>query len=754
MQYDYKLANRRFVIYALFVIVIVLYMVRLFNLQVTDDKYKALANDNAFLTQTVYPSRGLIYDREHRELVFNQPAYDLLVTMRNVKNLDTLDFCNTLGITREVFDNRMAEIRDRRRNPGFNNYTQQVFTTQLTDEVLARMQEALYRFEGFDMRLRTVRQYKYPIAPLIVGSVREVNPKEMKADPYYQRGDYVGDFGVEKSYENYLRGEKGRAVLLRDVHGRIIGHVDDGEQDVAPVAGHDLTLTIDAELQQYAESLMVNKIGALVAIEPSTGEVLALVSSPGFDPRMLTGHSRASNYSTLGANPYKPLYNRAISASYPPGSTFKPTQGLIGLQEGVISQWTSLPCNGGFVFGNFRMGCHDGTTSWTLAPAIATSCNGYFGWCLYRVLTNQRKYPKRTTLEAFEMWKDYMVSMGYGYRLGIDLPSESRGFIPNPRYYSRNFGTESWSPVSVISISIGQGEILATPLQIANLAATIANRGYYFVPHIVKEISGIEQIPDTFLQPHRTMVEPKHYDVVVEGMRQAVTRGTVHSSGNLAPEGIELCGKTGTAQNPHGRDHSVFMGFAPRISPRIAVCCYVENAGFGATFGVPIGTLVIEKYLNDTISERRKPLEQSMMEQSTLQWADAYTQLPAANAPKPAVKIPNPGRVIHQMQPLQPIMQSLPIDGEQLMPKPSAQPVSPLHPAPESHSDVSDQKPTLKPQPASPKKQMTAEPLVPTVQPIKPIRTLQPTQPLEPTLPTRPNEPQSSVQTQNKENKQ
>lgn len=620
MQHNYNLVNRRLVIGGLVIVVIGLYIIRLFNLQVMDERYKEKANDNAFLTQTIYPSRGIIYDRKHRELVYNRPAYDLLVTVRNMKGLDTLDFCRTLGISVDEFESRMANIRDRRRNPGYSSYTQQLFYAQLTDSIFARIQESLYRYPGFDLRPRTIRQYKYSIAPLVLGSVREVNAKEMKADSYYKPGDLMGDFGVEKSYEKYLRGEKGRAILLRDAHGRILGRYEDGEFDQPAIPGHDLMLTIDADLQQYAESLMVNKVGALVAIEPATGEVLALVSSPSFDPKLLVGHARAANYSALNNNPYKLFFSRAIQASYPPGSTFKPTQGLIGLEEGAITQYTSLNCSGGFVFGNFRMGCHDGEASWTLAPAIATSCNGYFGWCLYRILTNTRKYPKRTTLEAFEQWKNYMVSMGYGYRLGIDLPEESRGFIPNPKYYSRNFGTENWSPVSVISIAIGQGEILATPLQIANLAATIANRGYYYIPHVVKAISGLEQIPDTFLQAHRTMVSPKHYDVVVEGMRLAAVAGTVRSMGNLSPEGIELCGKTGTAQNPHGRDHSVFMGFAPRVSPRIAVCCYVENAGFGASFGVPIGSLVIEKYLNDTISARRKPLEQEMMNASTLQW--------------------------------------------------------------------------------------------------------------------------------------
>lgn len=621
MQHDYKLGNRRLVIGALVVIVILLYISRLFVLQVVEDKYRIMANDNAFLTQTIYPSRGIIYDREGRELVYNQPAYDLLVTMRNIKDLDTIDFCNTLGITREVFDRRMTEIRDRGRNPGYSSYTQQVFSNQLTGEVFARMQEALYRFPGFELRSRTIRQYKYHIAPLILGSIREVNPKEMNADPYYMRGDLVGDFGVEKSYEKYLRGEKGKTILLRDAHGRIQGNYENGKLDVDPVAGHDLRLTIDAELQQYAESLMKDKIGGLVAIEPSTGEILAMVSMPSFDPALLVGHERAKNYKMLANNPYKILYDRALSATYPPGSTFKPTQGLIGLEEGAITPNTYLHCAGGFRYGNFKMGCHDGTTSWTLVPAIATSCNGYFGWCLYEILNN-KKY--KSVPGAFDTWKDYMVSMGYGYRLGIDIPGESRGFIPNRKYYSRNFGTENWNAINIISISIGQGEILATPLQIANLSATIANRGYYYIPHVVKEISDIEQIPDTFLHPHYTMVKKENYEYVVEGMRQAAIMGTVRFSGNMDPEGIELCGKTGTAQNPHGRDHSVFMGFAPKDNPKIAVCCFVENAGFGATFGVPIGTLVIEKYLNDSISARRKQLEEKMLNTSTMQYMDSY----------------------------------------------------------------------------------------------------------------------------------
>ncbi|MBQ0057632.1 MAG: penicillin-binding protein 2 [Bacteroidales bacterium] len=623
MQHDFKLERRKYVIGALVVVIILIYIVRLFSLQVLEDKYKDMARDNAFYNRTIYPARGIIYDRQGRELVYNQPAHDLMVTMRSVKNLDTLAFCQMMGMTRERFNQRMTEIKDRSRNPGYSSYTPQTFATQILGDEYARISESLHRFDGFDTSKRTIRQYKYAIAPHILGNIREVSPKELKADKdnYYRRGDFVGDMGVEKTYEKFLRGKKGKELLLRDAHGRIKGHYENGKYDVAPVPGNDITLTIDAELQAYAESLMGNKIGALVAIEPKTGEILAMVSSPTFDPRLLVGNQRGKNYNALVANPYRPLYDRAVSASYPPGSTFKPTQGLIGLQDGAITPNTVLNCNHGFRFGNFKMGCHDGVASWTIVPAIATSCNGYFGWCLVKILEN-KKYA--TVQDAFEQWKNYMVSMGYGYKLGVDIPGETRGFIPNRAYYSKAFRTDKWKPINIISISIGQGEILATPLQIANLAATIANRGYYYIPHVIKHIAGYEQIPDTFLQPHRTMVDSVNYEWVVQGMRQAAVNGTVWRAGNMDAEGIELCGKTGTAQNPHGKDHSVFMGFAPMDDPKIAVCCFVENGGFGAVYGVPIGTLVIEKYINGEISDRRKWQEQNMLNASTMQNMGAY----------------------------------------------------------------------------------------------------------------------------------
>lgn len=614
MQHNFELEKRRFVIGGLFLAILLIYLVRLFLLQVVEEKYKVMANDNAFLTRTMYPARGQIFDRNGKLLVTNEPAYDLVVTMRSVKDLDTLDFCKTLSITREIFDQRMKEIKDRSKNPGYSSYTQQTFATQLSGQDYGALQTRLYKYAGFEIRPRTIRQYKVSIAPHILGNIREVNLKDMQKDSYYQRGDYTGDLGVEKSYESYLRGVKGKQILLRDAHGRIKGHFEDGKYDSSPVPGRDLTLSIDADLQAYAESLMVNKIGAVVAIQPSTGEILCMVSSPTFDPSLLVGRQRGKNYKALTANPYKPLFDRAVSASYPPGSTFKPTQGLIGLQDGAITPQTLLHCNGGFRMGNFRMGCHDGVASWTIVPAIATSCNGYFGWCLVNILNN-KKY--KNIQESFTAWKDYMVSMGYGYKLGVDIPGETRGFIPNAAYYNKGFRTDKWKPINVISISIGQGEILATPLQIANLAATIANRGHYYVPHVIHAIQDTI-VPDTFRIQQKTLIEPRWYDWIVEGMRAAAVSGTVRRTGNMDPEGIILCGKTGTAQNPHGTDHSVFMGFAPQENPEIAICCYVENGGFGATYGVPIGTLVIEKYLNGKISDRRKYLEESMLNSSTM----------------------------------------------------------------------------------------------------------------------------------------
>ena len=594
MNNNYRYENRKFVIVGIVLAIVLVYIVRLFSLQILNDEYKEYADSNAFLDKTVYPSRGVMYDRTGKLLVSNQPAYDVMVCMRKVKDLDTLAFCQSLGITREFFDKRMADVKNRRLNPGYSSYTDQLFLSQLTAEDFAMFQEQLYKFNGFSIQRRAIRQYNYPVAGHLFGDLGEVSKKHIAADPYYVQGDFIGTQGIESYYEKQLRGEKGKEVLLRDAYGRVQGRYLDGAKDVAPIPGKNLTLSIDIELQALAERLLQNKIGSVVAIEPSTGEVLCLASSPSFNPQMLTGRQRGENHRLLSLDKQKPLLNRAIQGTYPPGSTFKTSQALTYLQEGIITPETSFPCSMGFRFKGLHVGCHAHSSPTALIPGLATSCNSYFCWGLYRMIGSGQYGSSQ---EALTRWKDHMVSMGFGYRLGIDLPGEARGFIPNSGFYDKWYGTR-WNGLTIISISIGQGEVTLTPLQIANLGATIANRGYYIAPHVVKGIQD-EEIDSLYTTPKYTMVDKKHYETVVLGMREAVLNGTCRAA-NL-PD-IEVCGKTGTAQN-RGKDHSAFMGFAPMNDPKIAVAVYVENGGFGAVYGVPIGALIMEKYLTGTLRE-------------------------------------------------------------------------------------------------------------------------------------------------------
>lgn len=609
MRKDYKLEKRKYVIGGFIIVIFIIYVIRLAGLQLGDDKYKMYADNNAFLNKVVYPSRGLIYDRNGELIVYNQPAYDVMMIPRDVENFDTLDFCNTLDITVEQLRKRFYDMRH---TPGYSSYTPQRLITHLSAQDYGKLQEKLYRYPGLFIQKRILRQYNHSTAANVLGNIREVSPKDIERDPYYQRGDYIGDLGVEKSYDEYLRGVKGVEILLRDALGRIQGRYLNGAHDVAPVSGKNLKLSIDLELQQYAESLMVNKIGAVVAIEPKTGEILALVSSPTYDPTLLVGRQRGESYRNLLNDKYKPLFDRALMAAYPPGSTFKPSQGLILLEEGIINLSTTYPCYKGFISGGLRVGCHAHGSPLNLKPALQTSCNAFFCWGFKAMIDRRSKYG--TSAEAFEVWKNHLVSLGYGYRLGVDLPGESRGFIPNAKFYNKIYGEGRWSANTIISVAIGQGEILATPLQIANLCATIANRGWFITPHVVKEIQDTV-IAEEYRTPRYPTIDAKYFDDVAEGMRMAVTGGTCRMA-NLP--GIEVCGKTGTAQNPHGRDHSAFIGFAPYHDPKIAVCVYVENAGFGATYGVPIGSLVIEKYLNDSISPSRKYIEQNMLNANTI----------------------------------------------------------------------------------------------------------------------------------------
>lgn len=609
MRKDYNLSKRKYVIGGFLCTVVLIYILRLFNLQVTDDHYKANAESNAFLRRIIYPARGLMYDRNGELVVFNQPAYDVMIIPKDVGQFDTTALCQVLAITPEMLAEKWAEMKNPRKNPGYSAYTPQKLIAHLSQADYGRLQEKLYMFPGFFIQKRTVREYSSPTAANVLGNIREVSAKDVAADEYYRPGDYTGDLGIEKSYEKALRGVKGVEILMKDAYGRIKGKYEEGKHDVAPIAGHNLTLSIDIELQKYGEALMQNKIGAIVAIEPKTGEILALVTAPSYDPTLLVGKQRGKNYAALVRDPYKPLYDRALQAAYPPGSTFKPTQGLIFLQEGTINTSTMYPCYHGYI-NRIRVGCHGHGSPIALKPALQTSCNAYFCWGLKNFI------DKRGTKPAgqLEKWKDYMVEMGYGYRLGVDLPSESRGFIPNPEYYNKSYRGVNWSANSIISIAIGQGEVLATPLQIANLCATIANRGHFFTPHVVKAISD-SVIDPKYNERRAPEINREYYDVVAEGMRMAVLGGTCRSA---ALPGIEVAGKTGTAQNPHGKDHSAFMGFAPYKDPKIAICVYVENAGFGATYGVPIGSLMMEKYLTGTISPGRKGIEERMLNSNTI----------------------------------------------------------------------------------------------------------------------------------------
>ena len=591
----YNLENRRFVIGGVALAIVLVYIIRLFTIQLLSDDFKKNADSNAFLKKIDYPSRGAIYDRNGKLMVYNQPSYDIMVVMNEAKgHIDTLELCNALGISKVYFVKRMDDIKDRSKNPGYSRFTEQLFMTQLSDREFSVFREKMFRFPGFYVQKRSIRQYTYPYAAHVLGDIGEVSVSDIEEDNYYQPGDYIGKLGVEKYYEKELRGEKGVQIMLRDAHGRIQGSYHNGKFDRRPVAGRDLTLSIDVKLQALGERMLQGKIGSIVAIEPATGEVLAMVSSPTYDPRNLVGRQRSKAHAALSRNVWKPLLNRSIMGQYPPGSTFKTTQALTYQTEGIITPNTMFPCHHGFSYRGLHVGWHGHASPLNLIEAISTSCNGYFCWGLYYMLGNRRKYGN--VQKAMDRWRDYMVSMGFGYKLGIDLPGEKRGLIPNASFYDRAYH-KSWNGLTVISIAIGQGEVNLTPLQIANLGATIANRGYFYTPHVVRKVQGLP-LDTAFTHRHRTMASVRAYSAVVAGMRSSALKGTCKALGHLP---FTVCGKTGTAQN-RGQDHSVFMGFAPMDNPKIAIAVYVENGGFGADFAVPIAGVLFEQYMTGKLS--------------------------------------------------------------------------------------------------------------------------------------------------------
>ena len=592
---SYNLENRRFVIGGVALAIVLVYIIRLLTIQLLSDDFKKNADSNAFLKKIDYPSRGAIYDRNGKLMVYNQPSYDIMVVMNEAKgHIDTLELCNALGISKVYFVKRMDDIKDRSKNPGYSRFTEQLFMTQLSDREFSVFREKMFRFPGFYVQKRSIRQYTYPYAAHVLGDIGEVSVSDIEEDNYYQPGDYIGKLGVEKYYEKELRGEKGVQIMLRDAHGRIQGSYHNGKFDRRPVAGRDLTLSIDVKLQALGERMLQGKIGSIVAIEPATGEVLAMVSSPTYDPRNLVGRQRSKAHAALSRNVWKPLLNRSIMGQYPPGSTFKTTQALTYQTEGIITPNTMFPCHHGFSYRGLHVGCHGHASPLNLIEAISTSCNGYFCWGLYYMLGNRRKYGN--VQKAMDRWRDYMVSMGFGYKLGIDLPGEKRGLIPNASFYDRAYH-KSWNGLTVISIAIGQGEVNLTPLQIANLGATIANRGYFYTPHVVRKVQGLP-LDTAFTHRHRTMASVRSYSAVVAGMRSSALKGTCKALGHLP---FTVCGKTGTAQN-RGQDHSVFMGFAPMDNPKIAIAVYVENGGFGADFAVPIAGVLFEQYMTGKLS--------------------------------------------------------------------------------------------------------------------------------------------------------
>ncbi len=582
-------------------------IVRLFVIQIIDDRYKIDSSNNSMVYSTIYPTRGIIHDRSDRILVGNKVVYDLLVTPREVTAFDTLAFCKVLELDTLFVREKMAEYRKFRTRIGWQTLT---FLKQIPPERYMKFAEVEFKFPGFRGQARSVREYPYNAGGNLLGYVSEVDANFLKKHPdEYRSGDYAGKTGIEAAMEKEFRGEKGYNIYLRNSSNRIESRFRDGEMDREAVPGKDITTTIDAELQHYGQMLMDKKVGSLVAIEPSTGEILTMVSSPGIDVDMLA--DIGNHYSEILNNPYKPMFNRAVQAPYPPGSVFKLVNALIGLQEGVVTPGTLHPCSMGYHFGRNKLGCHAHKSPLNLEESIMMSCNAYYCYVLRDILDN-KKYAN--VAEGLDAWNSYVKSFGFGQKLGSDFPSELGGFVPDSKYYDKRYHKGGWKSLTVISLSIGQGELGCTPLHLANLCATVANRGYYYIPHIIKD-SESYRIDDKYRKRHYTKVDTVHFPKVINGMYRAVNSG--YGSGGTASvaavPGLDICGKTGTAQNPRGDDNSVFICFAPKDNPKIAVAAYVENGGFGATWAAPIASLLVEKYLDGDISDARKPLEQRVL---------------------------------------------------------------------------------------------------------------------------------------------
>lgn len=588
--------------------VVGVYFLRLFYLQVISDSFDQQARDNAIDIRRIEPARGLIYDRNGILVVYNAPVYDIMVNPKNVKALDTAKLCEILSIDKTIFLKNLSKARS------YSRYKSSVFLNQISLEDYSKFQEYMSQFPGFYGNVRTMRKYPYNCGPNLFGYIGEVDKKQIEAsNGYYEPGDYAGKFAMELQYDEQIRGQMGLSYVFVDNKGRDQGSYEDGEHDQKPIAGKNIISTIDIELQTYGESLMKNKRGSIVAIEPSTGEVLCMVSSPSFDPNLLTGRKRGENYIKLLNDPQKPLINRPLTALYPPGSTFKPFTALAGMSEGVVDENYSWHCSGGYsIPGKYLRCSHGHPTPINVMEGLKHSCNPYF-WTMFRKSIDHDTFG--TVENGYRIWQKHVMGMGYGVKTGIDLPGEKKGNLPYPEDFNKVYGKGQWHSTTIISLAIGQGEILATPLQMANSYAAIANKGYYITPHLVKKIDKDSSYIKEHFPRVSTQIRYACYASICEGLRRVVESGTARS---CKVPGLELCGKTGTAQNPHGDNHSLFAGYAPFNNPKIAIAVVVENAGYGAAYAAPIVSLMVEKYLNDTIAADRKKIEKKMLDANLL----------------------------------------------------------------------------------------------------------------------------------------
>lgn len=589
-------SRRNIVIALIIVLMLTVILGKLFYIQVVDRSYKFSADNNVLRYVTQYPARGLIYDRNGELLVANQMVYDIFVVKNRVETFDTANFAALIDVSIDQVKDAFVQIKKQR---GYSSRKPMLLFKQISAGSYAKFQEKMYQFPGFEVQPRMIRSYPKPIAGHLLGYIGEVDEAVIKKNAYYRLGDYIGINGIEKSYETELRGVNGTKIFMVDVHNCIQRAYANGRYDSLAQLGKNITCTIDADLQEYGERLMHNKLGSVVAIEPSTGEILAMVSAPSYDPGLLVGRERAANYKVLQLDTLQPIFNRSIMAPYPPGSTFKVVNALVGMQEGVVSPGTRYVCNGRYPIGR-GVGCHHHFSPLNLTQAIQVSCNAYFCY-VFRSIIDNPKYASDKM--AMNEWTNYVESFGYGHKLGVDLPNELAGIVPDSRRYDRIY-RNVWNSLTLISLSIGQGELSVTPLQMANLVATIANRGFYYTPHVVKAIDGQPAAHVDLGIKHRTKIDSTWFRYVIDGMYQAVN-GDATSGGTarwVVLPGADICGKTGTSQNPHGADHSVFFAFAPKDDPKIAIAVYVENAGFGATWAAPIASLMIEKYLNRAVA--------------------------------------------------------------------------------------------------------------------------------------------------------